>query len=215
MSKNFFITATNTDIGKTYTTLILLEEFSKRGYRVGVYKPIESGVDILPLDGMKLLKKAQELNPDFKAHIDEVVPYQFTLPAAPYVAKENNIIDKRVLYTNMKKLQSMCDILFIEGAGGLMVPIELDFFMVDLILLFDAYPILVSPSKLGSINDTLLSSNLLSNKKLDHTILINLYLDKDKFNQITKSYYDDAHIKYYILQSNTNILIDKLLNNQI
>jgi dethiobiotin synthetase len=57
MSKRIFVTATNTDIGKTYTTKLLLKEFASRGLRVGVIKPVETGViNGVYLDGNELLK---------------------------------------------------------------------------------------------------------------------------------------------------------------
>ena len=63
---NLFITATNTNVGKTYTTLKLIKQFSKMGYKVGVFKPIETGVKKKPLDGNLLLKEVQKYNPLFK-----------------------------------------------------------------------------------------------------------------------------------------------------
>ena len=198
-TKTIFVTATNTDIGKTYTTIQLIRYLAKQGKRVGVYKPIETGVNSYPVDGKILLDEVRKYNSDFKATIDEVVLYQFELAAAPYVAKGDTVIDKRAIYTTYKKLLSMCDVLIVEGAGGLLVPIDKGFFMVDLIRLFDAYTILVSSSRLGSINDTLLSINLLEQKEIYFDILINLYEDKDSFYEVTYPYYKD-NLKIDILQ---------------
>ena len=189
--KVFFVTATNTDVGKTYACIVLLRKFAKKGYRVGYFKPIETGVEELPNDGSKLMKVAQSLNSEFTFGIDDVVPYQFKMAAAPYISKGDTQIDFDFLVNKKNELLKSCDILFIEGAGGLMVPIEKDFFMIDMIKLFDAEAILISPSNLGSINDTLLSMQALKKKKIKYKWYINLYKDKETFETITLPFYKD------------------------
>ena len=154
--KRYFVTATNTDVGKTYACEKLLKFYSKKGFKVGYFKPCETGVDKQPLDGSKMLSLAKQLNPNFDVSIDDVVPYQFKLPAAPYVAKENKKIDLDFLKDKILYLEKFCDLLIIEGAGGLMVPIEKDIFIIDLIKKFESKAILITTSKLGFKNDTLL-----------------------------------------------------------
>ena len=61
-----FITATGTNIGKTHTTVQLIEAFAAQGFRVGAYKPIETGVESIPLDASLLLKACQKVNENFK-----------------------------------------------------------------------------------------------------------------------------------------------------
>ncbi len=187
--KVFFVTATNTDVGKTFACIRLLRKFTKKGYKVGYFKPIETGVQDEPHDGAKLLEVAKSLNPLFDFSISDIVPYQFKLAAAPFVAKENTTIDLNFLISKKEQLLEKCDVLFIEGAGGLMVPIEDDFFMIDLISLFKAKAILISPSNLGSINDTLLSMQALSNANIKYKWYINLFKDKEDFEKITLPYY--------------------------
>ena len=88
---NIFISANNTNQGKTYSTLLLMEEFAKQGYRVGAFKPIETGVENYPLDGLKLLNKSKELNNAFEdILLKDIVPIQLKLPAAPIVAGDVN-----------------------------------------------------------------------------------------------------------------------------
>ena len=186
----FFITATNTDVGKTYACTQFLKYYAKQGYKVGYYKPIETGVQDTPLDGTKMLQLVKELNPTFEVSINDVVPYQFKLPAAPFVAKENTTIDIELLKQKKEYLLQFCDILIIEGAGGLMVPIEKDFFIIDLIQTFNVPAKLITPSRLGCINDTLLSIEALKNKKIDFEWYINLYEDKETFENVTLPYYE-------------------------
>ncbi len=82
----------------------------------------------------------------------------------------------------------MCDLLVIEGAGGLMVPVLEDLFMIDLIKIFEAKAVLIAPSKLGCINDILLSIEALKNRKIDFEWYINLYQDKDSFDEVSKPF---------------------------
>ena len=191
INKSVFITATNTDIGKTYACEKFLNYFAKAGLKVGYFKPFETGVVDFPLDGTKMLNLTKQLNPSFNVSIHDVVPYQFKLPAAPYVAKEDTIIDIEFLKEKKKYLEQFCDLLIIEGAGGLMVPIEKDLFITDLIKEFNCEAILITPSKLGCINDTLLSINALKGKNIDFEFYINLYEDINSFEKVSKPFLID------------------------
>lgn len=200
-NKSLFITATNTDVGKTYASEKFLRHFAKLGLKVGYFKPCETGVIDLPLDGNKMLEITKELNPDFTAHINDVVPYQFKLPAAPYVSKGNTYIDIEVLKEKKEYLSSLCDVLIIEGAGGLMVPLEKDLFIIDLIKEFQTQAILITPSKLGSINDTLLSIEALKNRNIDYEFYINLYEDKDSFEKVSLPFLEEYFDKLNYLHN--------------
>ena len=208
MTKRIFITATNTNIGKTYATALLLKEFAAMGSRVGVFKPIETGVEDTPLDGKKLFDLAKELNPSLEAlDLDTIVPYQFRLPAAPYVAKKEVTISLEYLTEKLHAIEEYCDIVLIEGAGGLMVPVEDDLFMVDFISYFKASVLLVVPSRLGSINDTLLSRHLLESKNIPYTWAINLYEDKENFEEVTAPFYKN---NFLTLQNDIKVILNKL-----
>ena len=184
-NKSIFITATNTDVGKTYAAEKFLRFFANKGFKVGYFKPFETGVETRPLDGTKMLNITKELNPLFNANISDVVPYQFRLPAAPFVAKGNTVIDLELIKEKKKYFESLCDILIIEGAGGLMVPIEKNLLIIDLIKELECETILITPSKLGCINDTLLSCEALKSRDIDFEFYINLYQDKDTFNEVS------------------------------
>lgn len=200
MNKSLFISATNTDVGKTYACEKFLNYFAKAGLKVGYFKPFETGVVDSPIDGSKMLELAKKLNPTFNVTINDVVPYQFELPAAPYVAKGNTIIDIDFLKEKKKYLEQFCDVLIIEGAGGLMVPIEKDLFIIDLIKEFNCEAILITPSKLGCINDTLLSINALKAKNIDFDFYINLYHDINSFEKVSKPFLIDYFGKLNFLE---------------
>ncbi|BCD67532.1 dethiobiotin synthase [Nitratiruptor sp. YY09-18] len=185
-----FITATDTNVGKTYTTKKLIELAAKQGLRPGVCKPIETGVATIPLDGKELLQTCQRFNQFYKdIEVNDIVFYSFKLPAAPYVAKGEEKIDIGLISEKIEELEKSCDILFIEGAGGLMVPIEEDYYMIDLIKESKAQALLVTPSQLGCINQTLLSLEALRNRSITHYWYVNLFKDKEEFFTITYPFY--------------------------
>ena len=170
---NIFISANNTNKGKTYSTLLLLEYLAKNGYKVGAFKPIETGVEDNPFDGQKLLKKTKKLNPNFKdITINDIVPIRHKLPASPFVSGE---VDFEKIKDSYKKIKPLCDILLIEGAGGLLVPITNSFKMIDFLEFFNAKLLLVIGSNLGMINDFLLNKFYLETNNIKYNWAINLF----------------------------------------
>ncbi len=211
--KDIFVTATNTDVGKTYTTLQLIESLNRAGIKPGVFKPVETGVQNFPQDATILLKSVQKVNSAFRSIcVNDICPVQFSLPAAPFVAAQDKEIDFDLIQEKYKHLKAACDILLIEGAGGLLVPLTEHYFMSDLIKTFDATTLLVTHDRLGCINDTLLNLYYLKQQKIDFTWCVNLR-DKEAFLRTTHPFYNAAFESYYILQDDldeiTRILLSK------
>jgi len=203
---NIFITATNTNVGKTYACKLLIKELSQKGFKVGVYKPIETGFkDEYKSDSFNILQEAKKYNPKLKnLNTDDITPYKFKLPSSPIVAKKNQEIKISKLIEVKERLEKLCDILLIEGAGGLYVPIEDDLFMIDLIKIFNSKVLLISSSKLGSINESILSRKALESKNIDYHWCINLYEDKDSFYEISYPYYQKIKQEIFILDEDIN-----------
>lgn len=213
MSKRIFITATNTDVGKTYTTTKLMEAFTKMGLRVGVYKPIETGVNGIPADGSLLLKHAQALNPQLKnIRINDIVTLSLPLPAAPYVANKGKKIDLTHFDRALEKIEALCDIVLIEGAGGLMVPVDEDLMMIDFPDYFKAVTLLVTHCKLGCINDTLLSLNALENACIPHLWALNCREGDETFSQVSLPYFKHAFDPLYVIAQDSTALAQALLD---
>ena len=214
MSKRIFVTATNTDIGKTYTTKLILKELASRGVRVGVIKPIETGVlNGNYLDGKELLECVKELNSEFKdIALNDIVPISYELPSAPFVASNNTKFDFEKLDTAIKKLEKLCDILVIEGAGGLLVPIDDKVMMVDLVKHLKATALLVTHCSLGCINDTLLSKKLLDDSKIKNMTIFNCRIQDESFQTVSEPYF--THTNFNILKVDKDIdkICDVLYN---
>jgi len=207
-----FITATNTDIGKTYTTIKLIKELGKRGLHVGVFKPIETGVEDFPADGKLLLEAAKLTNPNLKSFTcEDIVPIQYRLPAAPIVSKQDAVIDFKALHLAYKKIENISDIVLIEGAGGLMVPIEKDFYMYDFAKEFNAKVLLVTHSNLGCINDALLNIRLLESLNLDYVWCVNIKGNEKEYNKTTLPFYKEKFGKVLSVQHNIEEITKKLI----
>jgi len=187
MTKTLFICATGTDVGKTYTTLKIMELFCANGVKAVPFKPIETGVDNVPLDASKLFDRYLSLYGDHTLCLDDICPYRFSLPAAPYVAKNNQNISIEIIKQALKKLKANADIVLLECAGGLFVPIEKNFFMIDLAKELADFTILVSHTGLGCINDALLSKKALDDNAIAHNIVFNRR-EGDSFDLISRPF---------------------------
>ncbi len=209
-----FITATNTDIGKTYTTCKLIEELGKKGLHVGVLKPIETGVQEYPLDGKVLLEAAQKTNPNLKSFTcKDIVPIQYKLPASPYVSKGDEKIDLKVIHAAYEKIAKVSDIVLIEGAGGLMVPVDEKLYMYDFIKEFDAVTLLVTHANLGCINDTLLNINLLDSLHVEYEWCVNFRKNEEDFKKTTLPFYEDKFDKVLSVQYDITKILDLLVTD--
>ncbi|MDO9266496.1 MAG: dethiobiotin synthase [Sulfurimonas sp.] len=214
MTKRIFVTATNTNIGKTYTTKLLLKEFASRGLKVGVIKPIETGVlDGYAEDGEELLELIKELNPKlWHLEAEDVVPIMYEMAAAPYVASNNTPIDLKTVLTKIEELEAFCDVIIIEGAGGLYVPIDDKHMMIDLIQKLDAVALLVTHCSLGCINDTLLSKRALEEKKILHVVAFNCKDDDESFSKVSEPYFLKTGFRVLKVDEDIEKICDVLYN---
>ncbi|MGC8925945.1 MAG: dethiobiotin synthase [Calditerrivibrio sp.] len=177
MSKLIFITGIDTGVGKTYATGLIAKGLINMGFKTITMKPIQTGCDNFSEDIIEHRKlSGSELTP---YDLDKITsPYIFKYPASPHLSAklENKKIDINVIVKNIELLQNNFDYILIEGAGGLMVPINDSFLMIDLIKKINADTILVSTPKLGSINHTLLSIEALTSRNIKIiAILYNLF----------------------------------------
>ena len=212
MNSTIFITATGTGVGKTYTVGRLIASLGKAGITPGVFKPIETGVEGIPSDAKTLLSICKEYNKEFKnLSANYITAYTFPLPAAPFCADIDRVIDIDKIISKALELKSRCDILIVEGAGGLMVPIKKDYFMIDLAKELSAMTLLVTHSGLGCINETLCSLRLLESSGLEYDWCVNIYRDKDSFAVVTKPFYDVAMPNWWSVEEGLDRFVSTIL----
>jgi dethiobiotin synthetase len=152
-----FITGTDTGVGKTYVAALVARELTAAGVRVGVYKPAASGC--MERDGRLVSEDALALWEAAGRPLDlsHVCPQMFRAPLAPHLAAraEGKEIDAERLRSGLAAWTDHCEVVLVEGAGGLMSPISDDDYVADLAFEF-AYPlVVVAPNVLGVINQTL------------------------------------------------------------
>ncbi|GAQ94667.1 dethiobiotin synthetase [Thermodesulfovibrio aggregans] len=175
MKAGYFVTGTDTGVGKTIVTAAILRSFIKKGLKVGAMKVIETGCInkdgiLLPSDGM-FLRDMAEMNDS----IDLITPVKLENPLSPLVASrlENIEIDIDQIFKSFEVLKKKYDYILVEGVGGLMVPLfkqekkKVNFYFVrDLIKDLELPAIIVTRPTLGTINHTLLTVEALKNKKI-------------------------------------------------
>lgn len=213
MAKRIFVTATNTDIGKTHTTRLLIEALSRMGLRVGVFKPIETGVDSTPPDGAALFEAAVTHNRSLaQLSLEDIVPVRFPLPAAPYVANGGRKIDFALIERSLAKIETFCDVVLIEGAGGLFVPVDAKTMMIDLPRRFNAVTLLVTHCRLGCINDTLLNLKALDDAGLSYVWAFNCRDSDLSFEQTSLPYFRDHFGTLYFVREEIDAIARSLLD---
>jgi len=165
--KPLFITATDTDIGKTCVCAGLAHSLKKLDIDVGIMKPFACGVKQktgFASNDLTILANAAMVDDDETI----INPFFFPVPASPYTAAKNlgAKIDIAHVMECFRKLDKIHDIILVEGIGGVMTPILKDYAIIDLIKDLDANTIIVTSSKIGTVNHTVLTCNICKNMNI-------------------------------------------------
>ncbi|HEV7733218.1 MAG TPA: dethiobiotin synthase [Candidatus Binatia bacterium] len=152
-----FVTGTDTGVGKTFVACALAHALRATGRRVGVVKPIETGVTGEPEDAMRLRDAAGDPSP-----LDDLCPYRLRAPLAPAAAApaEGVIIDVERIVALIERRAATADVLIVEGAGGLLVPITAACSYLDLALRLALPTLLVAANRLGTLNHCALTARV-------------------------------------------------------
>jgi len=157
MARGLFITGTGTDVGKTYVAALLARALASTGKRVGVYKPVASGCELR--DGVLKSSDAVALweAAGCPGTLAQVCPQMFSAPLAPHLAAraEGQRVDPQLLRSGLEFWRESCDVVLVEGAGGLMSPVSDDDYNADLADEFGYPLVVVAANELGTINATL------------------------------------------------------------
>ncbi len=168
MKQAFFITGTDTGVGKTHVACKLIHDYVAQGYKVVGMKPVAAGCEFVGGEWVNedVLRLTQASN--VKAPRELVNPYSFKVPIAPHIAAEQAgvQIEIAVIKQAFEKLAAMADIVIVEGAGGFLVPLNHWQSMADLAAALDVPLILVVGMKLGCINHALLTAEAVKTRQL-------------------------------------------------
>lgn len=159
--QGYFITGTDTNVGKTIVTACLSTQFKSRGEDVGVMKPIETGVDPECSSSANSDAKFLIEVTGVQDALEDVCPYRLKTSASPYQAAriEGKELDPEKIMERFRALQSKHSMMLVEGIGGLLVPITRRYSVADLVLQMNLPLIIVSRIQIGTLNHTLLTIN--------------------------------------------------------
>jgi len=197
--KSLFVTGNDTDVGKTCVTASIVKNLRDMDIDVGVMKPFASGnrknSNSLSQDVEILMKYSGSHDP-----IDLVNPYFFEIPTSPYDASKilaRKISTQKVIDA-YDRLLSSHDLVIVEGIGGLMTPITQNYFVSNLISELGIDTIIVTGSKLGTVNHTLLT--------YEHCKQMHLKLKGFVINQTEPNGYELSNLKQQIMELTNQIV---------
>lgn len=182
MSEVIFISGIDTDAGKTYMTGMYARMLMEQGKSVITQKFIQTGnVDFSEDIEMHRKIMGTGLLPEDREGL--TAPIIFSYPASAQLAAriDGRDIDLNVIENATKELASRYDVVLIEGAGGLMVPLADDYFAIDYVRQHNLPLMLVTNSVLGSINHTVLSLEAIKSRGINlRGVIYNTYFDNDR-----------------------------------
>ena len=163
MSKKIFISATGTDVGKTYISALIIKKMRESGYNCGYYKPVLSGGNaqngkLVESDANYVIQSAK-----IPCVPEDCVSFWWREAVSPHLAaaRAERIIDPEKIKTDFTKISQNYDYLLVEGAGGITCPLNLNvpakYLLSDLIRELNLSTIIVADAGLGTINSTLLT----------------------------------------------------------
>jgi dethiobiotin synthetase len=181
MNKGYFVTATGTDVGKTFVTALLVKKWRDSGIDAGYYKAALSGAELR--DGKWVAGDADYVKrianlPDSQ---EQLVSYVYKEAVSPHLAsrKEGNPVDLTNVKADFEAACSRHEFIFAEGSGGIICPIRYDdqkIFLEDIIKTVNFPILVVTTAALGSINACVLTVEYARSRGLDvRGLIVNRY----------------------------------------
>lgn len=166
--KAIFVTGTDTGVGKSIVTGLLAKYLREKGYKVITQKWVQTGSRI-PEDINLHLKIMGISKGAIKDYLDCACPYIFKLPASPHLAAraEKKKINIAKIKQSFKLLSSKFDFVIVEGVGGTLVPLDEKHLVIDIAAELKLPALIVAQNKLGSINHTLMTVEVLKHRKIE------------------------------------------------
>lgn len=209
MSKGIFVTATGTDVGKTYISSLIISKLRKAGINCGYYKAVLSGAEnikgkLIPGDASYVYEKA-----NIPGDLNRSVSYIFEEAVSPHLAARLN--GKEVSLNKIKadfdKIKSKYDYVVVEGSGGIICPLfkgKSTIMLTDVIKELNLSTIVVSDSGLGSINSTLLTMEYIKSQDIKvNALFLNRYNHDEIIHRENRNYFEDIlDMPIYICEDN-------------
>lgn len=181
MTQAFFITGTDTGVGKTHVACQLIRQYVAQGLKVVGMKPVAAGRE--NIDGQWMNEDVAKLiaASNVEAPLELVNPYCFDAPIAPHLAAEKAGVTMNIAFIQQayNQLADMADVVIVEGAGGFLVPLNTSETLADLAAALDVPIILVVGLKLGCINHSLLTIEAIKVRQLTMHGWVANHIDSD------------------------------------
>lgn len=179
----YFVTSTGTDVGKTFVTAALVRYLRESNQPVAALKPVVSGYDssVAETSDPAVLLKALGRSVT-AAEIDKIAPWRFRAPLSPDLAaaREGRNIDfPKLIEFSRSAIETATGPLFIEGVGGIMVPLDAQRTVLDWMSELNLPLILVVGGYLGTISHTLTALDVLAQRKLATAVIVVNEGDRD------------------------------------
>ena len=169
LPRHFFVTGTDTSVGKTTVTVRLMQQLVAQGLTVIGMKPVASGCEWV--DGRWQNDDVLQLTAasNVSAPAELINPYCFEPAIAPHIAaaQAGVEIDFNVILAAYAQLTTMADVVIVEGAGGLLVPLNATQTIADLIQALSLPALVVVGMRLGCINHAFLTAQVLKQRNID------------------------------------------------
>lgn len=181
MSKALFITATGTDVGKTFVSALLVQKLHQAGLQAGYYKPALSGLDMPVPSDVEYVKQVSSITQS----LESMVSYAYNKAVSPHLAAqlEGNPLEISIIRQRFEELTHKYEYLTVEGCGGIVCPMRYDdkpIFLTDIIHSLKLSTVVVTNAALGSINSTILTVEYLRQQNICvQGLIINNYDNTD------------------------------------
>lgn len=168
MGKGLFITGTDTDVGKTYVTALLVKTLRKAGFDVGYYKAAISGAPTVAESDAGFVNRFAGINePE-----DMILSYLYQNAVSPHLAAriEGNPVEKEVILKAWERVTKAYPYVTMEGSGGIMCPIRHDekavYYLEDIIQWLHLPVLVVANAGLGTINHAVTTCEYIKNRDI-------------------------------------------------
>ncbi|MFH1394611.1 MAG: dethiobiotin synthase [Candidatus Omnitrophota bacterium] len=165
--RSIFVAGTDTGAGKTLVTGMLARMWAENGIKTVTQKWVQTGCKTESAEDiythMELMKTDKDLDPENRR-----VPYRFKFPASPHLAAhiENKTVETNLIKESFFSLQKQFEMILIEGTGGVMVPLNEDKLIIDVVKELNLPVLVVAENRLGAINQTLLTIEVLKTRNI-------------------------------------------------
>jgi len=182
--KGAFVTATGTGVGKTWIATALATACLDRGKHVAAIKPIETGADPEPRDALALARASGDESLASAAGL-----YRAKEPLAPYAIQKRGgpaVGSLRSLAKRIRELAAGADYLIVEGAGGVLVPLDRKHTMADLAAELDLQTVLVARDALGVLSYTLTAVEALRKRSVSVRAIVLNHVERDRADDLSR-----------------------------